>query len=283
VCKACDRCRLKKSKCDGSNPCSRCKADNAICVFGERKKSHDKVYPKGYVEMLEQQQSQLVAGLRELYRRLQSGERWPGMPLKESHGGHPLTHDILERLDLLQMSNDAPIKLEGFEEDLSRLQRRCALENGAHTLRRRDSMSEESEPGLTSSESSHGVASPSHSVSYSESFSHRNAPPTPPMDSPYLRSSQIATPQKRQPLNMPLIAQPGGINPMMLQPQWPVQQATLDQSMDVDFLSYSSSMPYDAPMFNNNQFVSQAAYPISSMNWSDSFNDLIDSNAMLSS
>lgn len=35
------------SQCDGSSPCSRCKADNAICVFGERKKSHDKVYPKG--------------------------------------------------------------------------------------------------------------------------------------------------------------------------------------------------------------------------------------------
>lgn len=64
VCKACDRCRLKKSKvcaipaacaptsltdgqCDGANPCGRCRADNAICVFGERKKAHDKVYPKG--------------------------------------------------------------------------------------------------------------------------------------------------------------------------------------------------------------------------------------------
>lgn len=34
VCKACDRCRLKKSKCDGATPCSRCTADNAICVFG---------------------------------------------------------------------------------------------------------------------------------------------------------------------------------------------------------------------------------------------------------
>lgn len=32
--KACDRCRLKKSKCDGFSFCSRCKADNAICVFG---------------------------------------------------------------------------------------------------------------------------------------------------------------------------------------------------------------------------------------------------------
>lgn len=50
--KACDRCRLKKSKCDGSHPCTRCKADNAICVFGERKKSHDKIYPKGFVSRL---------------------------------------------------------------------------------------------------------------------------------------------------------------------------------------------------------------------------------------
>lgn len=67
VCKACDRCRLKKSKvlrrppataaldadgrrqCDGSSPCGRCRSDNAICVFGERKKTHDKVYPKGFV------------------------------------------------------------------------------------------------------------------------------------------------------------------------------------------------------------------------------------------
>lgn len=34
-------------QCDGESPCNRCQADNAICVFGERKKVQDKVYPKG--------------------------------------------------------------------------------------------------------------------------------------------------------------------------------------------------------------------------------------------
>lgn len=36
-------------QCDGSNPCSRCWIDNAICAFGERKRPHDKVYPKKLV------------------------------------------------------------------------------------------------------------------------------------------------------------------------------------------------------------------------------------------
>lgn len=45
--KACDRCRLKKSKCDGNRPCNRCKADNAICQFGERKRHGDRNFAKG--------------------------------------------------------------------------------------------------------------------------------------------------------------------------------------------------------------------------------------------
>ncbi|KAF2233845.1 hypothetical protein EV356DRAFT_189201 [Viridothelium virens] len=40
ICKACDRCRLKKSKCDGASPCKRCCADNATCVYGDRNNSH---------------------------------------------------------------------------------------------------------------------------------------------------------------------------------------------------------------------------------------------------
>ncbi|PIG89332.1 hypothetical protein AARAC_006541 [Aspergillus arachidicola] len=59
VCKACDRCRLKKSK---------------------------------------QQQLLLVYGLQELYRRNVEGGGWPGEHLKLRYNGHPLTHGLLMRL-----------------------------------------------------------------------------------------------------------------------------------------------------------------------------------------
>ncbi|EGP83601.1 uncharacterized protein MYCGRDRAFT_111251 [Zymoseptoria tritici IPO323] len=144
VCKACDRCRLKKSKCDGSSPCSRCRTDNAICVFGERKKSNDKVYPKGYVEMLEQQQAQLVSGLQEIYRRMQAAGAWTGSTLSESDNGQPLTHDILKALGLLESKNDGSGDVEMFEEDPSQLQSRLISE-GAGFAARRGSLSSESE------------------------------------------------------------------------------------------------------------------------------------------
>jgi hypothetical protein len=139
--KACDRCRLKKSKCNGANPCSRCQQDNAICKFGERKKVHDKVYPKGYVEMLESQQRQLQAGLQDLYKRAIKGEGWLGEPLKESGHGGPLIHDILERLGALKDDYEDD-EVEGYQEDLQALQLKL-FEQGAGPMHRQDSTSGE--------------------------------------------------------------------------------------------------------------------------------------------
>ncbi|OJD14670.1 hypothetical protein ACJ73_09056 [Blastomyces percursus] len=171
VCKACDRCRLKKSKCDGANPCGRCKTDNAICVFGERKKAHDKVYPKGYVEMLEQQQAQLVAGLQSLYKMILDGKEWPGDPLKESGNGHPLTHDILERLGALKQEGNSGD--EPFEDDLQLAQKKL-IANGAGIMQRQDSTS--------GSESEHSPIFPSRPSVFETPFSMNpnQLPPTPP-------------------------------------------------------------------------------------------------------
>ncbi|KAF2704192.1 hypothetical protein K504DRAFT_390800 [Pleomassaria siparia CBS 279.74] len=229
VCKACDRCRLKKSKCDGASPCSRCKADNAICVFGERKKAQDKVYPKGYVEMLEQQQAQLVAGLRELYSRLQGGQGWPGQPLRDAPSGHPLTHDILERLDLLHSTGEGSNNYEGFEEDCNRMQQKL-LDRGAPYTHRRGSISSDSEHGHTSASSSYGGTPTTKSISYTDPFARHNAPPTPPMNSPFPRQSQIVSPVKQEGPMMTYMSA-GALDPSNLS-RWSGETMMMDEPMD---------------------------------------------------
>ncbi|KAJ8140375.1 hypothetical protein OY671_006437 [Metschnikowia pulcherrima] len=57
---ACDRCRAKKSRCDGKQPaCSSCAAAGMECVVSDRLTR--KSYPKGYTELLEEQSRQLIA------------------------------------------------------------------------------------------------------------------------------------------------------------------------------------------------------------------------------
>ncbi|CZT20166.1 uncharacterized protein RCC_06023 [Ramularia collo-cygni] len=139
VCKACDRCRMKKSKCDGASPCSRCKSDNSVCEFGERKRSSDKVYPKGYVEMLERQHERMIAGFQEIKRRAQAGTPWTGEGLE-------LTHDILKDLGVLVTKNG---EVEDFQEDFQKMQDGLLEQGAGYTATRRESTgsrSEHSEP-----------------------------------------------------------------------------------------------------------------------------------------
>ena len=118
--------------------------------------------------MLEQQQAQIVAGMRELYRRLRTGEGWPGAWLEEfqisdntgsinvskSNTSHPLTHDILERLNLLHIRSGeeagSPIndnvgrafsqqRFDDFDENCTRLQQRLIREGAPMAERRRSS------------------------------------------------------------------------------------------------------------------------------------------------
>ncbi|KAI9928043.1 hypothetical protein ASPWEDRAFT_113645 [Aspergillus wentii DTO 134E9] len=246
VCKACDRCRLKKSKCDGASPCGRCRADNAICVFGERKKAHDKVYPKGYVEMLEQQQAWLVHGLQELYRRAAEGEGWPGEPLKCESNGHPLTHDMLTRLGALDQS-----KGERFEENPENMQQDLWRQNSGHMQR------QESSDG--SSESPQSPVAPSR---FPDAFARHQLPPTPPSFSPSSRAQHLSIKQEPQitpnnPTFAPQLSMPGVVNPIALQggPQhWPNNGFGAFDEMDLmgpaDYANLSFDDQMSSPMFS---------------------------------
>lgn len=212
-------------QCDGASPCGRCRADNAICVFGERKKAHDKVYPKGYVhpvcptikltsvvrltelhhryvEMLEQQQVWLVNGLQEMYRRAQEGEGWDGEPLKAETNGHPLTHDLLTRLGALDHS-----KGEQFEEDVELMQQRLWQQNAGYMQRQEssDGSSDIAHSPISSSNNNSTMSHrhPSHhhhnnhrhhpyNVSgFADAISRHQLPPTPPSYSPSSQSMQM--------------------------------------------------------------------------------------------
>lgn len=137
-----------------------------------------------YVEMLEQQQSQLVAGLQETYRRLFGAQLWPGARLAE-HNGKPLTHDILAGLNLLEMKQDGSGEMEMFEEDCQKLQQRLVLD-GAPYVGRRGSFSSESDHdstfhqshARTSSHSSlHGTPISSHAQPvFNENWNFQSSP-----------------------------------------------------------------------------------------------------------
>lgn len=71
--------------------------------------------------MLERQHTQLIAGVQELYKRLQTGEGWPGERLENANHNQPLTHKILERLQVLQSNewddmDDPHAKWQSFEQ-----------------------------------------------------------------------------------------------------------------------------------------------------------------------
>ncbi|KIW45812.1 uncharacterized protein PV06_01523 [Exophiala oligosperma] len=129
--KACHRCRIKKSKvlvnliqvvlwrlirfqCEGPSPCGRCRTDNVICVFDRRRRPDNRVYPKGYVELLEHQQTQLLRALKKLYQQAHDNRAGFYPRLKWSGSDLPAVNSILEDLGVFEDDDSAK---PGIEED----------------------------------------------------------------------------------------------------------------------------------------------------------------------
>jgi hypothetical protein len=224
--------------------------------------------------MLEQQQAQLVAGLRELYRRLHAGEGWPGTALNDALNGQPLTHDILERLDLLHMQTENHGMTDGFEEDTESMQRKL-IESGASLVRRRGSISSNSDHSHEHdhhSPVSHDTPSSARSSQFSEAFPGHRAPPTPPMNnSPFTRPSQLNN-VKPVGTTFPQMVQAGMDVPHFNRPQWSAQGPMVVGDDSMDFMTYESPLGYDTMMYPH--YANQASM-MSQVPMGD-FNETID-------
>lgn len=168
--------------------------------------------------MLEQQQGQLVAGLQETYKRLKNARAWSGPALTE-HSGHPLTHDILSALNLLEARHDSTGQAESFEEDCQKLQSRLVAE-GAGYVQRRGSISSDSDHSQHEQHYPTSVSTPTHNKPpvFRENFAF-SASASPVTQSPVQRQRQSYPPAHSTPLQQ---SSPLSSDPQFYQAEWAI-------------------------------------------------------------
>ncbi|KAH0364867.1 hypothetical protein KCU65_g6486, partial [Aureobasidium melanogenum] len=72
------------------------------------------MFPEHYVRALEAQQNKLEAAVHTMYHRLLAANAWPGPRLMEQDG-HPLLHDVLVVLGLLESENEGRAQLNAHQ------------------------------------------------------------------------------------------------------------------------------------------------------------------------
>jgi hypothetical protein len=104
VSKACERCRVRKVKCDGGKPCVRCVEVDDICDYTRKSRNRDtKEYSQSYVDQLLDQNAKYKSAMRVLYANRRLSIHPDDMKVPTTEGKDvPLVHDILDRLGLLQ-------------------------------------------------------------------------------------------------------------------------------------------------------------------------------------
>ncbi|KAK3394286.1 hypothetical protein B0H63DRAFT_42066 [Podospora didyma] len=118
VWKACERCRMKKTKCDGEFPCKRCKDDGLVCTAGTRKKTEYKQLPRGYAEVLENTQFALIATVHKLYAMVRNQQPWELGEPELNDRGQPVIHNIASKLGCIRPNSDMDLPVHSvFPED----------------------------------------------------------------------------------------------------------------------------------------------------------------------
>ncbi|KAF2844110.1 hypothetical protein T440DRAFT_473652 [Plenodomus tracheiphilus IPT5] len=98
---ACDRCRIKKTKCDGERLCGGCRVNNSLCSYSQvagRQQNGN-----SYAALVENQNKQLENAVQTLYQYVQTGHSLPALPGQSMGDGRPFLHEIVTYLDAVPM------------------------------------------------------------------------------------------------------------------------------------------------------------------------------------
>ncbi|KIW17328.1 hypothetical protein PV08_04520 [Exophiala spinifera] len=90
--RACDRCKIKKSKCDGNVPCAGCVASDSTCEYSARRRREARDWYWGMHDVMDE-------ALQRLYWACREGRGFPGVIPDES-SGRVSTDAILRGLGL---------------------------------------------------------------------------------------------------------------------------------------------------------------------------------------
>ncbi|KAH7186876.1 hypothetical protein BKA60DRAFT_626806 [Fusarium oxysporum] len=116
--KACVRCRVKKTKCDGKIPCRRCKDDQKICTASARRAITFKQTPRGYAEVLEQSQYILIETVCKLYGMVRNSQPWKLAEPQLNEHGQPVAQHIAKLLGCVPPNSEIDLPVQSvFPED----------------------------------------------------------------------------------------------------------------------------------------------------------------------
>ncbi|KAF5566418.1 zinc cluster transcription factor [Fusarium napiforme] len=121
VWKACERCRMKKTKARFQYYSSLTPPftnTNSICTAGVRKKMEYKQLPRGYAEVLENTQFALIATVHKLYSMVRNNQSWDLGEPELNDRGQPVIHNIAQKLGCIRPNSDIDLPVHSvFPED----------------------------------------------------------------------------------------------------------------------------------------------------------------------
>ncbi|CAH0021688.1 unnamed protein product [Clonostachys rhizophaga] len=174
VWKACERCRMKKTKCDGEFPCQRCNDDGLICTASVRKRPGYKQLPSGYAEVLENTQLVLVATIRKLYEMVRNHDEWRLGEPRCNDRGQAIIHNIAQKLACIRSNGDIDLPVQSvFPEDME------GMEHLASILRKQQATLEAEDGSNKSSDGFSGYSTEANSPEYHSDLDHELCVPGP--------------------------------------------------------------------------------------------------------